>query len=730
MEKILVVDDEHSIRFTLEIFLEDEGYHVETAENADEALSLIQHNDFDVILSDIILPRMSGIDLLRQIRNIAPGTQVIMMTGEPTLDTVTEALRLGAVDYLQKPVSKHNIIKAVQNALKIKHLNDEKLLLEEQNRNHMDQLEKLVEQRTQALAESEAHLRRQREELLVINQLARKLNESVAVDDTVQCGLGEVANALSPDMALLFLREGDKLLHRGVYPENAEHQWEPDTIHTIGTCLCGLAVSEKRAIYAEDIKTDPRCTLNECKLAGFQSFAALPLIVGPEIIGVVGVATLERKDFTAQAAFLESMAMEISIGVKKSLLYEQVQHHAMELEASLTRIKESEAERKILQEHLQRSQKMEAIGTLASGIAHDFNNILSGVIGFSEVALLNCPDDSLVKKNLGMVLNAGHRAKDLVQQILTFSRQSDEERKPIQLDHTVKEVLKFLRATLPSTIEIQHDLDTDLGYVLANPVNIHQVFMNLCTNAHHAMKADGGVLTVRLKPWNLDKQQAFNFPELKPGAYVKATIGDTGRGIQKDIIDRIFDPYFTTKEKGVGTGLGLAVVHGVVKKLNGAIMVNSDPGRGTTFDIYLPVMSNHTLRDDPVIEKIPRGNEHLMLVDDEQTLIEVGKQMLEYLGYSVEVVSSSTDALNRFTAQADQYDLVITDMTMPNMTGDRLAELLLRIRPDIPIILCTGYGEADLADRAKNIGIREIVMKPIVISKLAHAIRQAIDETS
>lgn len=728
MGNILVVDDERSIRITVKAFLEADGHSVETAEEAESAMAVLQEKPFDVILTDIILPKVSGVDLLRQIRGSFPHVQVIMMTGEPTLETASESLRLGAVDYLQKPIGKDEILKVVRNAMQIKNLIDEKLRLEDENQRYLDHLEQLVEQRTHALAASEASLRQRAEELSVLNRLARKVNESITVEDAIQWGLREIANAVVPDLSLVFLLTDGELVLKGMFPQQSNIVWQPQEPHEIGKCLCGLAVREEKAIYSSEIRSDPRCSLEECVLAGLSSFAALPLCSGTEIIGVLGIASLQQRDFQEHASFLEALANEMSIGLNKSLLYEQVQQHATELKESLCRIEEAEAERVILRQHLQRSQKMEAIGTLASGIAHDFNNILGAVIGYAELALLSTPDDSKARENLGMVLTASERAKDLVKQILAFSRQSEEERKPIQIAYTVKEVLKFMRASLPTTIEIRNRIDPNIGNILADPVQIHQVLMNLCTNAHHAMKEKGGVLDVILTSVNLQSEYTAMHPHLTPGPYVRVTVKDTGHGMDEATMSKIFDPYFTTKEKGVGTGLGLSVVHGIVEKHGGAIMVESEPGRGAAFDLYFPAIQKQEVSETRVKMDIPRGNERILLVDDEQALVDLGREMLEHLGYSVETRTNSVDALALFKSQPHRYDLVITDMTMPNMTGDLLALELMRIRADIPIVLCTGYSERMLEDRTKTMGIRAVVMKPILMAKLAGAIRDALGD--
>lgn len=727
MSNILVVDDEHSIRVTVKAFLEAEGHHVQTAEEAEPAIAILQSNPVDVVLTDIILPRVSGVDLLRRIRETSPHTQVIMMTGEPTLETASESLRLGAMDYLQKPVSKNEILKVVRNALRVKHLSDDRLRLEAENRTYLHHLEQLVEKRTHALAASESALRHRAEELATLNRLARKVNESVTVDDAIRCGLREIVDSLAPDLVVSFLRTGDDLALKGVAPEDAEGGWQHQAVHRVGTCLCGLAVREGKIVYSADIRSDDRCTLMECKDAGFHSFAALPLQSGSEIIGVLGIAYLDKIDFHEHASFIEAIANEMAIGLKKSLLYEQVQQHVTELKASLSRIEEADAERRKLEQHLQRSQKMEAIGTLSGGIAHDFNNILGGIIGYTELVLLDTPDDSKSRRSLQMVLTAAERAKALIGQILAFSRQSEEERKPIKLSHTVKEVLSFMRASFPATIEIRNHIDSDIGNILADPAQIHQVFMNLCTNAHHAMRGKGGILDVKLTSVDLGPACGLIHPDLRAGPYAKATVKDTGHGMDKATLLKIFDPYFTTKEKGVGTGLGLAVAHGIVQKHGGAITVESEPGKGTVFDLYFPAIADEAASQERIPEQIPHGDERILLIDDEQFLVDIGSQILQRLGYQVETRTSSVDALALFSAQPSRYDLVITDMTMPNLTGDKLAAELIRIRPDIPIVLCTGYSEMMLEEKARAIGIKALVMKPILMEKLAGAIREALD---
>jgi len=385
-------------------------------------------------------------------------------------------------------------------------------------------------------------------------------------------------------------------------------------------------------------------------------------------------------------------------------------------------------EKKKLEAQLRQAQKMEAIGTLAGGIAHDFNNILSAVIGYTQIALDDVPKGTLLQSNLKEVLKAGRRARDVVKQILAFSRQAEQERKPLEISPIVKEALKLLRASLPATIEIRQNIGTDLGTVLADATQIHQVLMNLCTNAAHAMGERGGILEVNLANVELGSDFTSRYPDIDPGPYLRLTVSDTGHGMHPSIMERIFDPFFTTKELGEGTGMGLAVVHGIVKGYGGTITVFSEPGEGSTFHIYLPLIDREVEPEARIGEPIPTGNEHILFIDDERAIVDVGKQILERLGYDVVTITSSTAALELFRAESDKFDLVITDMTMPNMTGEELARELMNIRPDIPIILCSGYSKKITEVKTKDIGIRAFVVKPILKREIAETIRRVLDE--
>ena len=388
--------------------------------------------------------------------------------------------------------------------------------------------------------------------------------------------------------------------------------------------------------------------------------------------------------------------------------------------------KQAEEEKSRLEDQLQQAQKMEAVGTLAGGIAHDFNNILSVIIGYTELILMNGNVDSEVKQNLKEIFNASKHARDMVKQILAFSRQSKHERKPIQVRHIVKEALKMLRASLPATIKIQQKIEKNTGVIEADPAQFHQVLMNLCTNAAHAMHEKDGVLEISLSNIDWDQNADAQPPELQPGPYLKLSVSDTGDGIHPETRDQIFEPYFTTKEKGEGTGLGLAVVQGIIKSHNGAVTVESEVGQGSTFHLYLPLIQGNVKTDEAASAPLPMGQERILLVDDEQPLVEIGKQMLERLGYTVAARTSSVEALALFKAQPDRFDLVITDIVMPNMTGETLAEKLMAIRADIPVILCTGYSEKFTRKHASAMGVQSFLMKPLLMQDLANTVRQAL----
>ncbi len=385
-------------------------------------------------------------------------------------------------------------------------------------------------------------------------------------------------------------------------------------------------------------------------------------------------------------------------------------------------------EQKRLADQLLQAQKMEAIGTLAGGIAHDFNNILTAILGYAELSKFEADPDSELSQNLAEIINASRRASDLIRQILTFSRRAEFKKQPLQIHSVVKEALKLIRGTIPSTIDIRPEIAGDCGTILADVTQIHQVIMNLCTNAYHAMQKQGGILIVRLRNTTISGETSDQPTGLAPGNYVRLTVSDTGHGMDETTLDRVFDPYFTTKKQGEGTGLGLATVHGIVENHGGVISVKSALNEGTTFDIYFPQV-------EAAFSAALTGwgetgavscQASILLVDDEEMLIRLGKNILKKLGHTVTAFSNSQDALDCFRQDPQAFDLLLTDQMMPGLTGLELAQQCLTLRPDLPIILATGYSEAITKEQAQAQGISAILWKPVTINTMAETIQQAL----
>ena len=642
MGKILVVDDEEIIRITLSGFLTKDNHDVQVAEDADKAIELFAKTDFDVVVSDIILPRMTGVDLLKAIRKISPHVQVIMMTGSPAVETASESLRAGAFDYLYKPIRKDAILKTVRNALKIK-------ILEDQNLKHQEELEHLVIERTQSLWESEKRYR----------QLVHHSPDGIAIqrEDKVIFA--------NQSMKKILERISDDLFEKTILDRTASNL--PKDINVISN---------------DDVA-------NEKNIARFEE-------------------TFSEKD--KEPIHLDIVTLPIILEGKPAI---QV-------------IARDITKQKFLERSLRQSQKMEAIGTLAGGIAHDFNNILFSIIGYSELSFDQLEKNSPVRKNLREILEASKRATDLVRQILTFSRQSEHELSPVQIDLIVKETLMLLRASLPTTIKIQKNIKTD-AMALSDPTQIHQILMNLCVNASHAMREKGGILSVELESVEIDTDLSGKYPDLKPGPYINMSVCDTGHGIAPQMLNRIFDPFFTTKTREHGTGLGLSVIHGIVKNFGGAIHAFSEPDKGSIFKVFIPAIERRISPEQRTKKPVPKGTEHILFVDDEPMLAKMGKQLLESLGYQVEMITKSSDALELFRKKPDRFDLVITDMTMPNITGEKLAIELMNIRPDIPVILSSGFNYNIDEKKAMALGIRAFISKPILKQELAETIRNVLN---
>ena len=449
--------------------------------------------------------------------------------------------------------------------------------------------------------------------------------------------------------------------------------------------------------------------------------------IGANIIGMCAAYSIEyfaRRDFYL-ARLLEQEQQKVAQANLE--LETKVQERTAKLIQANKALRLEMQERKRAEKELIHAHKMEAIGTLAGGIAHDFNNILTAVMGYAEIGIHKKDiDPAKLKYIFEQILQAGFRAKDLIRQILTFSSQRDQERVPARIGTIVKEALKLLRATLPKNIQIREIIRTETDVVLAVPTQIHQIIMNLCTNAAHAMRDTGGVIEVVLDICSQETLREVILDQSSGGRYLELIVRDTGSGIDPAIVNRIFDPFFSTKAPGEGTGMGLSVVHGIVNSHGGTIRVQSELGKGSTFYVFLPLAESIEVAEAQPEEDIPKGSGHILFVDDEQSLVEVGNEMLQEIGYTVSIKTDAREALEEFRAQPDSFDLVITDKNMPVMTGFELAQEIVRIRPDIPLILCSGYHDEVDVDKARKLGFREIIVKPLSLRDMAETIKNVL----
>jgi signal transduction histidine kinase/ActR/RegA family two-component response regulator len=557
-------------------------------------------------------------------------------------------------------------------------------------------LQREIAKRQQVRAALETHALQQAVIAALGQRALHDTNVTVLIDEVVH----RVAETLDVDYCAVLdlLPDGRALRIRAAVglPQELIGQ---ATLNMQADSHAGYTLRAGEPVVVDDLRTETRFKPQMMQHYGVVSCMSAIIHGMDRPFGVLGAYTTTQRRFTSDDVhFLEAVAHVLAGAIARQRLDEQVRQ----------------------------GQKIQAIGTLAGGIAHDFNNMLTAILGYTELASDDVPRDSITWRNLQRVLTAGIRARDLVQQILAFSRQSTTQLQPVEISLLVREMLSLLRASLPSTIEIRQHLETDVGTVLAAPTQIHQVLLNLCTNAEHAMRATGGVLEVRLEAVKVDAAFAAVHPELKPGPHVRLTVCDTGHGMSPEVLERIYEPFFTTKEVGEGTGMGLSVAHGIVASHGGAMTVVSVPGKSTTFAIYLPCSAGPTTHPSSVAESIPRGHEHILFVDDEAMLVNLGQELLTRLGYTVAGHTSSVEALNAFRAAPHQFDLVITDQTMPTMTGEALVRALRDIRSDLPIVLCTGFSYAMTKDKAATLGIDAFLLKPLVAQDLGRTIRQVL----
>ncbi|MEW6220181.1 MAG: response regulator [Thermodesulfobacteriota bacterium] len=809
-ERLLLVDDDSQFLEMLGHMVTRLGYPSTAANGAAEALAALDAEPCDLVITDLQMPEMDGMELLHALRQRHPGLPALALTGHGGVYTYRQVIDAGAADFIEKPVRPSEL------AAKL-----ERIFRERQMRLALER-----EGQTQAI-------------------LCRLMQLSL-ISDSLPATLERcLANTLS--MPWLELQaKGLVLLKDEQDPETlvvaVQRGLDPSLSALcarvpFGHCLCGRAAAQREVVFAATM--DHR---HETRLADMAPHGhyCLPLLassgevqgvftvylrhgasrdpqvenalraVASTLAGIIehhrtaraltnqerihraitatagdGIVMMDRQGriffwnpaaarifgYTAQeamgqelhrllvpeearerwasgvAAFgrsgtgpLVGRTVELNachrdgrpVPVELSLAGVELdgQPAAVAIIRDITLRRQQEAEREALQVQLRQAQKMEAIGTLAGGIAHDFNNILAAILGFGDMAQEQTEAGSQLWQDISHILAAGRRARDLVQQILTFSRRQEGERHPIRVQHVIKEAVKLLRAVIPAQISIRQHIHQDCGLVEADPTQLHQLLMNLCTNAYHAMGEEGGVLSVRLERHRLEALPPRLMGSISPGPCLRLQVADTGCGMDEATLERIFEPYFTTKKPGQGTGLGLSVVHGIVTSLGGGIAVTSQPGAGSVFDVFLP------LCETPVEERAANdgrpawGRGRLLFVDDEPDLVEIACRGLRALGYTVAGHTDSRQALAQFLRQPEAFDLLVTDNAMPGLTGLQLGAAVIGLRPDLPVLMVTGHGESLTLEQAQASGIRQVLCKPVATADLGRSIRGILDQAA
>jgi len=663
---ILIIDDDPNNIGIVSGYLDECSYTILVAEDGESGVARAGYAEPNLILLDVMMPGIDGFETCRRLKSLekTKDIPVIFMTALTETEHKVKGFGAGAVDYITKPFRREEVLARVGVHLRINELTTR---LQDANAT----LEQRVAERTEELAQT-------------VEALQNEMNER------------KLAEAKRELLATAIEQAGE-----AIYISDA--QW---CIHYVNPAFERINGYDRNDVIGLNSR------ILESNSHGRDFYRQVKNTLKQNDVWS-GRMTNKRKDGSSYEAETTISAVRDRKGVIANFvsIHRDVTHEIQ------------------LERELRQSQKMEVIGALTSGIAHDFNNILTAILGFTEIAQSKLPIDGDVVDDLDRVLDAGMRAKELVQQILTFSRQSDQEHKPVQVVPIIKEVVQLLHSSLPSTIEIRQHISAAAkeATILADPTQIHRVLMNLGTNAAYAMRTNGGVLNVKLAEVVMDEAMASRFSDLKPGTYLKFTVKDTGHGMDSTVKERIFDPYFTTKKNGEGTGMGLALVQGVVKSYGGTITVASEPEQGTTFDIFLPKYAGTVLRETSQSYTTAGGKERILFVDDEQMLTILGQQLLESFGYTVTVTNNSLNALEIFQNAPDTFDLIITDMTMPGLSGRELTKRFLDIRPEIPIIICTGFNDQVGEKHMKESGIREFVTKPYTIKSLDKSIRRLLE---
>jgi PAS domain S-box-containing protein len=669
MAKILVVDDEKSIRVTLREFLMDANYEVGLAEDADQALDTLARDEFDVVLADIIMPRVTGVALLGVIKRTSPQVQVILMTGEPTVETASEAMRAGAFDYLPKPVRKERLLRTVGNAAGVKALDDERQRLTEENQQHQENLERLVEERTAAL---------------------RKIHKRM---ELALAGAGLGAWDWN-------IRTGEMIV---------DQRWAEMLGYTLAEIEPHLS-AWKRLIYPDDLARVEEAL--DAHLEGETDCCETEFCLlhkSGKRVWVLSRGRVIERDTNGEP--LRACGTNLDISERK-----RAEEQRLELEAKL-----------------RQSQKMEAVGQLASGIAHDFNNILTTILGNVDVSIdevrrrLGADHDAV--RSLEEIEKAGMQASELTRQLLTFGRRDVMQPKAVDLNQILSGLDKMLRHFITENIELKTAIDPELRWVRADTGQLEQIIVNLVINAADAMP-DGGTLTLETQNVTLDKNYASSRADVVPGPHVMLAVSDTGHGMDAITRDRIFEPFFTTKPVDKGTGMGLATVHGIVKQSGAHISLYSEPGLGTTFKIYLPAIESTLANPAAILQPnvFSCGHETVLLCEDDRPVRELIARLLRAAGYTVMAADSAQEAVETAQVHADSIDLLMTDVIMPDMSGSVLSQRLLDTIPDLQTLFISGYTASAIAHHGVLDEGVEFLTKPFTRQALLTKVRTVLGQ--
>ncbi len=551
----------------------------------------------------------------------------------------------------------------------------------------------------------------------VLTEISRQLisfsNNLTAIADLILEHSKRITKSEQGYVSIIDLKSGDNVVFSVSAQTNGQRIANPEgkivfsrDKEGLYPSLCGHPLNTGKPFYTNHPSKHPSASGTPADHVPIDNFLSVPIMIEGIVSGQIALANSKDGYTKSDLKAIEQIGELYALAIQRE---------------------QQESEKEALEDQMRQMQKTEAIGTLAGGIAHDFNNILQPIMGYANMALKNMKPTDANSRYLKSVLAASRRAKELVQQILTFARKSDKEKQPVKVHLIIKEAMRLLRSSLPSTIEIRKQISRNCGMVMADPTMIHQIVMNLTTNAYHAMAETGGIMKISLERVQINLEDVFE-DELNPGNYLCLVVSDTGVGMTPETMEKIFDPYFTTRDRQKGTGLGLSVVKGIVRSCGGTIRVSSTVDKGSDFYVYFPELQEEVVSEEPeFVRPSATGNERILIVDDEVAIVELNKAMLQELGYQVTERRCSMEALEVFKLQTDRFDLVITDMTMPNMTGTELAKNMLAIRPELPIILCTGFSELVTEEKAEAIGIRKLLMKPTSQDQLGQSIRDILD---